>query len=54
MFDKKYISGKTAYNLEYSIKVIFGAQDGILKFEASSQGKVIGYTSIKFATAKYY
>ena len=54
MFDKKYISGGLAFILEYSINVTFGAQDGMLKFEASSQGQVIGYTSIKFATAKYY
>ncbi|KAF3482027.1 uncharacterized protein GIQ15_04786 [Arthroderma uncinatum] len=53
-FPSKYIRGVLAYHLEYELKVIFGALDGVLKFEASSQGKKIGYTSISFNTIRYY
>ncbi|PYI31866.1 actin-like ATPase domain-containing protein [Aspergillus indologenus CBS 114.80] len=36
------------YKLEYNIRVTFGARDGLLNFEAISQGKTIGKTSIDF------
>ncbi|KAL4783416.1 actin-like ATPase domain-containing protein [Aspergillus varians] len=52
-FDSRFSRGNKMYELEYTIKVIFGAQEGLLKFEATSQGKVIGKTSIEFADAKY-
>jgi hypothetical protein len=54
MFGRKYISGEHVYELRYSIKVIFGAQDGVLKFQTFSQGQTIGNTTINFATVKYY
>lgn len=53
-FTSKIIDGKVVYHLAYTIKVIFGAQEGILKFEATSKGKVIGKSSITFAKASYY
>lgn len=53
-FPSKYIDGWRVYLLKYTLKVIFGAQDGVLKFEAASQGKTIGRTSINFNTIKYY
>ncbi|OJJ97569.1 hypothetical protein ASPACDRAFT_1890175 [Aspergillus aculeatus ATCC 16872] len=40
--------GQRIYNLQYNIRVTFGAQDGLLKFEATCQGKIIGKTSIEF------
>ena len=52
--NKKYITVKLAYELGYSLKVIFGAQDTILRFKAKSQSSVVGYTSNKYAAAKYY
>ena len=54
IFDKKYILGELAYHLEFELEVIFGAQDGVLKFEATSNGRVIGNASIKFADTNYY
>ncbi|KAH8689553.1 hypothetical protein BGW36DRAFT_391084 [Talaromyces proteolyticus] len=53
-FSSKYIDGQKAYLLTYKLKVIFGAQEGVLKFEATSQGETIGRTSIKFNTIRYY
>ncbi|OAX80402.1 hypothetical protein ACJ72_05262 [Emergomyces africanus] len=54
MFPSKYIDGVRVHNLAYELKVIFGAQDGVLKFEAACQGRTIGRTSINFNTIKYY
>jgi hypothetical protein len=53
-FDSKIIRGNVVYYLHYTLKVIFGAQEGILKFEATSKGKAIGKSSITFAKASYY
>ncbi|KAE8370730.1 actin-like ATPase domain-containing protein [Aspergillus caelatus] len=53
-FDSKMKDGRRMYNLTYDVKVIFGAQEGVLKFEAVSQGQTIGRTSINFATIEYY
>lgn len=53
-FDSKIIGGELVHSLEFTLKVIFGAQEGILKFEATSNGKVIGKSSISFAKASYY
>jgi hypothetical protein len=36
------------------VNVIFGAQEGVLKFEAVSQGKVVGETSISFHRPGFY
>ncbi|RAH43079.1 Hsp70 family protein [Aspergillus brunneoviolaceus CBS 621.78] len=41
-------NGQKVYNLEYNIRVTFGAHYGLLKFEATCQGKTIGKTSIEF------
>ncbi|KAL2862593.1 Hsp70 family protein [Aspergillus lucknowensis] len=53
-FDSKLTQGGRAYNLTYEIKVTFGAQEGVLKFEAISQGQRIGQTSIDFNEDKWY
>lgn len=53
-FDNKIIRGKVVYYLKYTLNVIFGAQEGILKFEVTSNGKVIGKTNIAFAKPSYY
>ncbi|KAH8702220.1 Hsp70 family protein [Talaromyces proteolyticus] len=53
-FDSKIISGRRVYMLSYSLKVIFGAQEGILKFKAISKGKVVGKSEISFASGSYY
>ncbi|RAO68865.1 uncharacterized protein BHQ10_004877 [Talaromyces amestolkiae] len=53
-FDSKFIDGEMVYELSYSVKVVIGAQEGILKFETTSKGKVIGKSSITFAKASYY
>ncbi|RAH64719.1 Hsp70 family protein [Aspergillus aculeatinus CBS 121060] len=49
-FPVKEKDGDKVYKLEYNIRVTFGARDGLLKFEAISQGKTIGETSIEFTT----
>ncbi|DAA75364.1 TPA_exp: HSP70 family protein [Trichophyton benhamiae CBS 112371] len=54
LFKKKVIDGVLSYQVEFSVKVIFGAQDGVLKFETTSQGKVVGKTTIDFTNTKYY
>ncbi|KAL4789394.1 actin-like ATPase domain-containing protein [Aspergillus venezuelensis] len=53
-FESKTIDGERTYRLSYRLKVIFGAQEGLLKFEAESQGQVIGKASIDFNLVKYY
>ncbi|EGD99513.1 hypothetical protein TESG_06780 [Trichophyton tonsurans CBS 112818] len=54
LFEKKLIDGVLSYQAKFSVKVIFGAQDGVLKFETTSQGKVVGKTTIDFTNTKYY
>ncbi|GBF66389.1 hypothetical protein TMEN_9109 [Trichophyton mentagrophytes] len=54
LFEKKLIDGVLSYQAKFSAKVIFGAQDGVLKFETTSQGKVVGKTIIDFTNTKYY
>ncbi|KAF3892548.1 Actin-like ATPase domain-containing protein [Trichophyton interdigitale] len=54
LFEKKLIDGVLSYQAKFSVKVIFGAQDGVLKFETTSQGKVVGKTIIDFTNTKYY
>ncbi|KAE8396111.1 hypothetical protein BDV23DRAFT_144350 [Aspergillus alliaceus] len=54
IFDSKMKDGRRIYSLSYDVKVIFGAQEGVLKFEAVTQGQTIGRTSINFNTIKYY
>jgi hypothetical protein len=51
---RKSLMGMLIYKLEYDVKVVFGAQEGILKFEAVSKGKVIGKTSINFHNPSFY
>ncbi|KAL4863291.1 hypothetical protein BDV12DRAFT_202257 [Aspergillus spectabilis] len=53
-FDSKLINGVRVYDIWFQLKVTFGAQEGLLKFEAISLGRTIGQTSIDFSTAKYY
>ncbi|KAL4806050.1 actin-like ATPase domain-containing protein [Aspergillus unguis] len=53
-FESRIFKGKLFYGLKFEIRVIFGAQEGLLKFEATSQGQVIGQTSISFNAPKYY
>ncbi|KAF7157792.1 hypothetical protein CNMCM6106_003921 [Aspergillus hiratsukae] len=54
MFPSKVIKDERVYELSYELKVTFGAREGVLKFEALSQGQTIGQTSINFSAAKYY
>ncbi|GIJ81658.1 hypothetical protein Asppvi_000157 [Aspergillus pseudoviridinutans] len=54
MFPSKVIKDERVYKLSYELKVTFGAREGVLKFEALSQGQTIGETSINFSAAKYY
>ncbi|PLB48506.1 actin-like ATPase domain-containing protein [Aspergillus steynii IBT 23096] len=54
LFKPKLREGRRVFKLKYSLKVIFGALEGVLKFESVSQGKVIGRTSIDFDTVRYY
>ncbi|KAL4933394.1 Hsp70 family protein [Aspergillus undulatus] len=53
-FSSKLINGQLVYDVRLQLKVIFGAEEGVLKFEATSQGRSIGRTSINFHMAKYY
>ncbi|KAL3430242.1 hypothetical protein BDV09DRAFT_202347 [Aspergillus tetrazonus] len=53
-FNSKLIDGRRAYDIQLQLKVTFGAQEGLLKYEAISQGKTIGVTSIDYSTARYY
>ncbi|KAL4733033.1 hypothetical protein BDV11DRAFT_200880 [Aspergillus similis] len=53
-FNSKLIDGRRAYDIWLQLKVTFGAQEGLLKYEAISQGKTIGVTSINFSTTRYY
>jgi hypothetical protein len=54
MFKTKRVFGRLLYKLDYSLNVIFGAQEGVLKFEARANGQVIGKTSVDFARALFY
>jgi hypothetical protein len=53
-FNSKLIDDRRAYDIQLHLKVTFGAQEGLLKYEAISQGKTIGVTSIDYSTARYY
>lgn len=53
-FPHKVSNGKIVHDLHYGIKVIFGAQEGVLKFEAHSDGQLIGATSINFTHTSSY
>lgn len=53
-FESKVEGARRLYELEYELEVTFGAQEGVLKFKATSQGKTIGLTSIKYNTVRYY
>lgn len=46
-FDHKLVAGKELVNLEYRVEVALGSQDGLLKYQARSQGKVIGTMELK-------
>lgn len=54
LFDCKYNATGRVYRVEFDLKVVFGAREGLLKFETICQGKVIGRTSIDFSTTKFY
>ncbi|GFF46529.1 heat shock 70 kDa protein 12A [Aspergillus udagawae] len=53
-FPSKVIKDEQVYQVTCQIRVTFGAREGVLKFEALSQGQTIGQTSINFSAAKYY
>ncbi|GFG22579.1 heat shock 70 kDa protein 12A [Aspergillus udagawae] len=53
-FERKSLLGTPLYKLQYDVNVVFGAQEGVLKFEAVSQGKVVGKTSISFHRPGFY
>ncbi|KAL2819072.1 hypothetical protein BDW59DRAFT_181760 [Aspergillus cavernicola] len=53
-FNPRFVYGTPVYHLKFELKVIFGAQEGVLKFEAISQGRTIGQTSIDFTKDQYY
>lgn len=53
-FPHKVSDGTIVYDLDYDIKVIFGAQEGVLKFEAHADGQLIGATSINFTHTSFY
>ncbi|KAL4948273.1 hypothetical protein BDW69DRAFT_199012 [Aspergillus filifer] len=53
-FNSKLINGRRAYDICLHLKVTFGAREGLLNYEAISQGKRIGVTSIDFSTTRYY
>ncbi|KAL4942784.1 hypothetical protein BDV06DRAFT_211602 [Aspergillus oleicola] len=53
-FNSKLINGKPVYDIWLQLKVTFGAREGLLKYEAISQGRRIGVTSIDFSTTRYY
>ncbi|KAL4785997.1 actin-like ATPase domain-containing protein [Aspergillus varians] len=53
-FDSKLINGSRVYDIRLQLKVTFGAQEGVLKFEATSQGQRIGETTINFSPVTYY
>ncbi|KAL2826198.1 hypothetical protein BJY01DRAFT_150276 [Aspergillus pseudoustus] len=50
----KFVDGQLVHRLDYDLTIIFGAQDGVLKFEARANGGVIGHPSIDFAKVFYY
>ncbi|KAF7169279.1 hypothetical protein CNMCM5623_002075 [Aspergillus felis] len=54
IFPSKVINDERVYKLSFELKVTFGAREGLLKFEALSQGQTIGQTSINFSAVKYY
>ncbi|KAL3480533.1 hypothetical protein BJX99DRAFT_266451 [Aspergillus californicus] len=54
VFRSRMRNGKLRYELKYSLKVIFVVQEGVLRFEACTNGRVIGKTSIEFAREIYY
>lgn len=54
LFDYKYDLIGKVYRVEFDLKVVFGAREGLLKFETICQGKVIGSTTIDFSTTKFY
>ncbi|KAL2819288.1 hypothetical protein BDW59DRAFT_151587 [Aspergillus cavernicola] len=53
-FDVKLINGSVVYDIRLQLKVTFGAREGVLTFEATSQGQRIGETTINFSPIKYY
>ncbi|OJJ02097.1 hypothetical protein ASPVEDRAFT_887752 [Aspergillus versicolor CBS 583.65] len=53
-FPHKVSNGKVVYLLNCCITVIFGAEEGFLKFEAHSDGQLIGATSINFTHTSFY
>lgn len=48
-FEKKKIDGIETTVLQYSIKVIFGAEEGVLKFLVSAKDAIIGTVDIDFS-----
>lgn len=48
-FEKKKVEGIETTVLQYSIKVIFGAEEGVLKFLVTAKDAVIGNVNIDFS-----
>lgn len=53
-FERKYTADGLLYKLDYSVHVVFGAEEGLLKFETRMNDRVVGDTSIEYADAFYY
>ncbi|KAL4919680.1 hypothetical protein BDW62DRAFT_199691 [Aspergillus aurantiobrunneus] len=52
-FYSKIVNGWKMYKLDYELQVVFGAQEGVLKFTATSRGQTIGRASINFDAVRY-
>ena len=48
-FEKKKVKGIETTVLQYSVKVIFGAEEGVLKFVVIAKDAVIGTVNIDFS-----
>ncbi|KAL3461817.1 hypothetical protein BJX64DRAFT_260157 [Aspergillus heterothallicus] len=53
-FDSKLINGRRVFDVRLQLKLTLGAEEGVIKFEATSQGRSIGSTTIDFSTTKFY
>lgn len=53
-FERKHTADGLLYKLDYSVHIVFGEEEGLLKFEARMNDQVVGDTSIEYADAFYY
>ncbi|KAL4876440.1 hypothetical protein BJY04DRAFT_231620 [Aspergillus karnatakaensis] len=54
IFATKHIAGQKVYRIDYCHRVVFNAEEGLLRFEAVVDGKVVGKTSIEFTHENFY